>query len=64
MITATILLGLVVLALAMWWAVRYFAEWGKHGGSGAGALTVEQLLAQAEAEAAIGGRHRLRAPVV
>ncbi|WP_246025435.1 hypothetical protein [Saccharopolyspora antimicrobica] len=57
-------MSLVALVLAAWWALRYFAEWGTHGGSGEGALTVEQLLAQAEAEATTGGRHRLREPLV
>ncbi|MER7014581.1 hypothetical protein ABT324_24415 [Saccharopolyspora sp. NPDC000359] len=64
MITALIAGGLAALALVTWWAVRYFAEWGKHAGAGEGALTVGQLLTQAEAEAATGGRHRLREPLV
>ncbi|MER7013297.1 hypothetical protein ABT324_17905 [Saccharopolyspora sp. NPDC000359] len=64
MIAAGITFGLVAVVLAVWWAVRWFGEFGKHAGSGAGALTVQQLLDQAAAEDDAGGRHRLREPVV
>nr|WP_143539687.1 hypothetical protein [Saccharopolyspora spinosa] len=48
------------VVLAGRWAVRHFREFGKHAGSGGGALTVAQLLDQADAEDVSGGRHRLR----
>ncbi|MGW1680572.1 hypothetical protein [Saccharopolyspora sp. NPDC002376] len=54
----------VALVLTGWWAARYLAEQGKHAGAGEGALTVEQLLAEADAEDEPGGRHRLREPLV
>ncbi|RKT86284.1 hypothetical protein SAMN05421805_102180 [Saccharopolyspora antimicrobica] len=58
----TVLIAAAVLA--GWLAARQFGEFGKHAGSGAGALTVQQLLDQADAEDDPGGRHRLREPVV
>ncbi|MEV6231081.1 hypothetical protein AB0L88_24775 [Saccharopolyspora shandongensis] len=64
MITVLIAAVAVAVALAGLLAVRYFSEFGKHAGGGEGALTVEQLLAQADAEDEPGGRHRLREPVV
>ncbi|KAA5829205.1 hypothetical protein F1721_26430 [Saccharopolyspora hirsuta] len=39
-----------VVAFAGWLSVRQFAEQGKHAGAGVGALTVQQLLAQIDAE--------------
>ncbi|MGW1679405.1 hypothetical protein [Saccharopolyspora sp. NPDC002376] len=64
MITVLIAAVTVALVLAALWAVRQFGEFGKHASSGEGALTVQQLLAQADAEDEPGGRHRLREPVV
>ncbi|MDA3647989.1 hypothetical protein LZ318_22685 [Saccharopolyspora indica] len=55
--------AVAVVAFAAWLSVRQFSEQGKHAGAGAGSLTVQQLLAQAKAEDARGGRHRLREPV-
>ncbi|MDA3649640.1 hypothetical protein LZ318_08315 [Saccharopolyspora indica] len=62
MIIVLVSSAVAVVALVAWFSVRQFAEQGKHAGSGAGALTVHQLLAQARAEATRGGRHRLREP--
>lgn len=59
-----VLIAAAVVVLAGWWAVRQCGEFGKHAGSGAGALTVQQLLDRAHAEDDSGGRHRLREPVV
>lgn len=50
MITMLIAAGLAAVVLAGWWAVRHFGDFGKHAGSGEGALTVAQLLAEAKAD--------------
>lgn len=63
MIVVLIAAVTAALVLAGWWAVRHFAEFGKHAGSGEGALTVAQLLDQTDAEDELGGRHRLREPI-
>ncbi|MER6991840.1 hypothetical protein ABT337_25670 [Saccharopolyspora hirsuta] len=63
MITVLVSSLAAVVAFAGWLSVRQFAEQGKHAGAGVGALTVQQLLAQIDAEDARGGRHRLREPV-
>ncbi|MEV0701670.1 hypothetical protein AB0I53_27670 [Saccharopolyspora sp. NPDC050389] len=64
MIIAGILASVAVLALVAWWLARNVAERGKHAGAGEGALLVQHLLDQADAEDEPGGRHRLREPVV
>ncbi|MEV5543135.1 hypothetical protein AB0L13_40570 [Saccharopolyspora shandongensis] len=55
---------MAAVVFVVWLALRYFAEFGKHSSGGDGALTVEELLAQADAEDEPGGRHRLREPLV
>ncbi|MGW1682356.1 hypothetical protein [Saccharopolyspora sp. NPDC002376] len=50
MITSLLMAAATVVALAGWWAVRHFGEFGKHAGAGEGALTVEHLLDQAKAD--------------
>ncbi|MEV6226829.1 hypothetical protein AB0L88_02910 [Saccharopolyspora shandongensis] len=64
MVLVGVLAGVAALVFVAWLALRYFAEFGKHAGGSEGALTVEQLLAQADAEDGPGGRHRLREPLV
>lgn len=60
MISAGFVLVVFGIGFAMWWLARHFTEYGKHAGSGEGALTVPHLLAQAAREAETTGRHRLR----
>ncbi|MDA3646648.1 hypothetical protein LZ318_25930 [Saccharopolyspora indica] len=62
MISAGMVLVVAGFGFAMWWVARHFIEYGKHAGSGEGALTVSHLLAQAAREAETAGRHRLREP--
>ncbi|WP_190822052.1 hypothetical protein [Saccharopolyspora pogona] len=63
MTTASIALGVIAIAVTGWLASRYYPERGKHGGAGAGALNVWQLIDDVESETVRIGRHRLRGPV-